>query len=105
MTNAETTDPSTLTALEHRGSLSALGAEACDVSAGDKSPTKTDKDGNALICRGLNAQTAGLVKVDMADGSTGITLYVNQGNNALAVSKVYEVGTDSGVRAGLSFLY
>jgi len=105
MTNAETTDPSSFTALEHRGSLSALGAEACDVSSADKSPTKTDPSGVALTCRGLNAQTAGLVKVDMADGSTGITLYVTQGNNALAVTKVYTSGTDSGVKAGLAFLY
>lgn len=105
MTTTETTNPSTLNELQHRGSLSALGAEAIDVSSADKSPTKLDPNGVALPVRGLNAQVAGLVKVDMADGSTGVTLYVTQGNNALAVSKVYNSGTDSGLLTTLAFLY
>ena len=99
----ETTDPTELQEVQSRGVLSAVGAEAVNISSTDSTPSRNDPKGVALIPRALWVGVAGDVKVDMADGSTSIT-YKNApiGVLPIQVSKVYKVGTGA---TDLLYLY
>lgn len=101
----ETLNPAKLAEVQRRATLPFLGAIAVDISTTDAVPALNEPGGVALVCRGLNAQVAGLVKVDLVDGTTGVTLYVTLGNNPMAVTKVYKTGTDVGLVGKLAFLF
>ncbi len=93
---AETSNPSTLNEAQQRGSLSALGAQAIDISSTDASPTLTDPVGVALVPRGLYLGTAGKLKVDMADGTTVTFANLAAGiEHAIATKKIYKTGSDA----------
>lgn len=97
----ETIDPSLLTAEQRRGSLSALGAEAIDLSSTDATPSLKDPNGVAMVPRGLYLGTAGTLKVDLADGTTFTFHNLAAGiEHAIATTKVYKSGSDSLTDAG-----
>lgn len=101
----ETINAAKLSEVQRRANLPYLTASVCDISAVDAIPSYSEPSGIALVCRGLNAQVAGLVKCDLVGGSVGVTLYVTLGDNPLAVTKVYKTGTDVGLVGKLAFLF
>jgi hypothetical protein len=52
--------------------------------------------------RGLNCSADGFLKVDGPGLGTGVTVAVNFGTNPLAVTKIYNVGSDAITVLGLS---
>ena len=65
-------------------------AEVIDYSETDWVPT-------IYIPRAVNCQVAGLVTVDLLNGSEGVQLWFVQGTNAYRVKKVYHTGTTPGL--------
>ena len=100
---AQKLDPTTLQNLQRRGTVSALGYEAVDITAGNAVPTRTDPYGNAWIPVGLLVGVAGNVIVDGPDGaSTQVTLPLPAGVFSGCITKIYKTGTTA---TGLVWLY
>ena len=88
---AQTVDITILRALVSMHSMSAVGAEIVNNAGGDIAPTRTDMHGKPLSARALYIGVAGNVKVDLADGTTGV-VFKNApvGERPWAVTKVYQ---------------
>lgn len=100
---AETRDPTELAEVQGRGVLSAVGAEAVVISSTDATPTRTDPAGITLIPRALYIGGAGDVKVDLSDGTSGVTFTAAPvGILPIQATKVYKAGTGA---TAMLFLY
>jgi hypothetical protein len=99
----EATDPTELNEVQQRGTLSAVGAEAVDISSTDAEPSRNDPKGVALIPRALYIGGAGDVKVDLSDGTEGVTFKAAPvGVLPIQAVKVWKVGTGA---TDMLFLY
>lgn len=99
----EDRDPTELQEVQQRGTLSAVGAEVVNILSTDSEPTKNDPRGVALIPRALWVGGAGDVKVDLSDGTEGVTFKAAPvGVLPIQAVKVYKIGTGA---TDLLYLY